>query len=224
MLRTGVLLALLAVDLAAMAFVGGRQAEEVMLPVRIGNGMLAVARDEVSVAQWQVCVNSGACEALAKTAGKPGNLPVTGVNWFDVQAYVAWANAGGRRHLRLPSATEWRSIIGKVDKAKHRPLFDDPRMAWAASYGQEEAPGGPVRPQGAWSTSRDGIRDLEGNVWEWTSSCSGVEQDITKCAAMHVMGAHDAFMSVFVRDPAAGGCATGKPPTHIGFRLVEDIP
>jgi formylglycine-generating enzyme required for sulfatase activity len=98
-------------------------------------------------------------------------------------------------------------------------------MAWAAQYGQEETPGGPVRTQGSWSGTADGIFDVNGNVWEWTDSCitaAPLGVDATRCPAMKVMGAHASVLSVFVRNPASGGCATGKPPTHVGFRLVED--
>jgi hypothetical protein len=34
-----------------------------------------------------------------------------------------------------------------------------------------------------------------------------------------VVGGH---MSDFIRDPRTGGCALGKPPRNLGFRLVRD--
>jgi hypothetical protein len=30
-------------------------------------------------------------------------------------------------------------------------------------------------------------------------------------------------LSIFVRDPASGGCSAGVPPANIGFRLVRDL-
>jgi hypothetical protein len=42
------------------------------------------------------------------------------------------------------------------------------------------------------------------------------------CPAYVVEGAHEAEIPVFLRNPAAGGCATGTPPTYLGFRLVAD--
>lgn len=222
--RTGIFTALIAVSLAATPFLVDSKSDRGMVPVRLAGKSLAVAVNEVTVAQWQACVENQACDAVAAPGPDADVWPVTGVNWFDVQAYITWVNAAEGRRFRLPTFDEWRLISRKLGQAKRKPLFDDPRMAWAANYGQENTPGGPVRPQGAWSTSNDGIHDLDGNVWEWTASCTSAAQDPTRCAAMHVMGAHDAVMSVFVRDPASGGCATGKPPTHIGFRLVEDLP
>lgn len=224
MLRTGILAAVCALALAATPYLGGKDAVFETVPVRISGKMLTVAVDEATVAQWQECVDDGVCAAVAKPRADADVRPMTGVNWFDVQAFVGWANSTQGRQFRLPTVDEWRFIRGEPEKPVRKPLFDDPRMAWAASYGQVETPGGPVRPQGAWSTSKDGIHDLDGNVWEWTASCSNPGQDQSRCAAMQVMGAHDAVLSVFVRDPASGGCATGKPPTHVGFRLVEDLP
>ena len=192
-----------------------------MVQIQVDGEPLRVAINEVTVSDWQACVDDGACESITSTKANAANLPLTGVNWFDVQAYISWRNAREGRTFRLPTAEEWSEIGGKKTLAKRKLLFDDPRMAWAAAYGQEETPRGPVRAQGAWSRTGDGVNDLEGNVWEWTASCSDPKGDPNRCPAMHVMGAHDAVLSVFVRNPASGGCASGSPPTHVGFRLVE---
>jgi formylglycine-generating enzyme required for sulfatase activity len=94
-------------------------------------------------------------------------------------------------------------------------------MAWAANYDQEKAIGGPVQKSGAFSTTPDGIADLDGNVWEWTSSCFRPDFE-SLCPAYVAAGEHEATVSIFVREPALGGCATGTPPAHLGFRLVAD--
>ena len=44
-----------------------------------------------------------------------------------------------------------------------------------------------------------------------------------RCPAFVAQGLHEAVISVFIRDPATGGCASGVPPPHVGFRLVSDI-
>jgi formylglycine-generating enzyme required for sulfatase activity len=153
-------------------------------------------------------------------------LPVTGVNWFDVNEYLKWANAREGGDLRLPTLAEWRVIARALAHEKPAPLFTDPRLAWASNYGREAAPSGPPRVVGSFSTTSEGISDLDGNVWEWTSSCfkPGFESATeNRCPAFVVAGEHEAMMSLFVRDPASGGCALGTPPTHLGFRLVSDL-
>ncbi len=225
MLRTGTIVAALGLVVALSPGVRHEMPASDMGPVRIEDHFLHVSRHEVTVAQWQACVDDGACEDIVAAAARPELTPATGMNWFDVAGFIAWYNDGSGRKVRLPTLAEWHAINGTVVRPTRKPLFDDPRMAWAAGYGLEDTPGGPVRTVGSWSKSKDGILDLEGNVWEWTASCitdKPIGIDAERCPAMHVAGAHDAVLSVFVRNPASGGCATGKPPTHVGFRLVEE--
>ena len=180
-----------------------------------------VSRYEVTIGSWTQCYREKACAHAPPLSTLGKSAPVTGVNWFDVQDYVAWAKSRSGMKLRLPTLVEWRELDRSLVKPKREPLFTDPRLAWAANYGQEDSPGGPVRASGSFSTTPDGISDLDGNVWEWTSTCykAGFNGD---CPAYIVSGAHEAAMSVFVGNPSSGGCATGKPPAHLGFRMVAD--
>jgi hypothetical protein len=38
-----------------------------------------------------------------------------------------------------------------------------------------------------------------------------------------VEGRHRAYVTNFVRDARAGGCAVGVPPANLGFRLVRSV-
>lgn len=195
-----------------------------LVPVVVGTRTIAAMPFEVTVAQWQACEAAGACATIAPAVPEPGRTPMTGVNWFDIEAFARWYNGAHQDPLRLPTAEEWRIISRTSEPLPEKPRFSDPRLAWAANYGQEAAPRGPVRPQGSWSRTQDGVYEMEGNVWEWTLTCaSNGIQDMSRCPAVKVMGAHTATLPVFVRNPAAGGCATGRPPAHVGFRLVRDL-
>ncbi len=199
---------------------------EHMVPVRMADGhILEVSPVEVTTADWARCARAQRCGLLPKTPGTAVPFPVTGVNWFDVNEYLDWANARSGGGLRLPTRNEWRWLNRTLENPKPPPLFTDPRLAWAADYGREESPGGPVRKSGSFTTTSDGIADLDGNVWEWTMTCAapGFEGGEAKfCPAFVVEGAHEAQIPVFLRNPSAGGCATGTPPTYLGFRLVHD--
>jgi hypothetical protein len=80
-----------------------------------------------------------------------------------------------------------------------------------------------LRPRGSFKLSPDGIADLDGNVWEWTSGCANPAFAHDTCPAFIAMGEHEAVVPIFVRDPASGGCATGIPPANLGLRLVSDM-
>ena len=192
-----------------------------MKSVNVAGHNLFVSRYEVTAASWFQCFVDGGCEHNAAEGKASNNFPVTGVNWFDVNQYLDWANRKAGGGLRLPTLAEWRLIDRTLVHPKPAPLFTDPRMAWAATYGQEKAVGGPVQKSGSFSTTPEGIADLDGNVWEWTSSCFRADFE-DSCPAYIAAGEHEAIVSIFVREPAPGGCATGVPPSHLGFRLVAD--
>ncbi len=229
--------ALAAIKLAAFAAVAGlstlaisghlapRPQEPELVKVELtGAAALSVARYEVSWSQWQQCYDAGGCAFLPRpgmpAAGK--SFPVTGVNRLDVEEFIAWLNGKSGKTYRLPTAAEWREIAAEIPRPKRAKLFTDPRLAWAADYGSMQQVSAKVEPSGSFGTVSLGIADLAGNVWEWTSTCAVTGFDAATCPAFVVEGAHAATLSVFVRDPAYGGCAAGVPPANIGFRLIED--
>lgn len=44
------------------------------------------------------------------------------------------------------------------------------------------------------------------------------------CGVRIAEGRHRAYVTDFIRDARAGGCAAGVPPNNLGFRLVRDPP
>lgn len=195
-----------------------------MVDVEVDAGRrLAVGRYEVSWQDWKRCHDAGACAYLPPPGRRDSDrpIPVTGVNRFDVAQFIAWVNVGAARHYRLPTAQEWNAFAAALARPERKTLFTDPRLAWAADYGGTADVSGPVEPSGHFGALGNGIHDLAGNVWEWTATCARPGDDPT-CPAYIAAGLHEAAVSIFIRDPAAGGCSTGTPPTHIGFRLVSD--
>lgn len=190
--------------------------------LRQGEELLVMPR-EVTRRDWRACAKDGACEDLTGTISPQApDMPMTGINRFDVEAYVAWINARGSHAYRLPTAAEWQAIAAALPRKPFRKLFDDPRLAWAANYGAMETISGVIRESGGFGALPNGISDLGGNVWEWTATCAKDALDPARCPAYKVEGLHETALSVFVREPFNGGCAAGTPPNHIGLRLVAE--
>jgi formylglycine-generating enzyme required for sulfatase activity len=183
-------------------------------------GSLQVSRFEVTRGEWQACHAAGGCSLAAPESG--ASLPMTGVNFFDAQEYLAWINAQTGGRYRLPTKAEWQAFAQELPQPAYKKLFSDPRLAWAADYNAMPAVPTRLRPSGGFGTFRNGLSDLAGNVWEWTASCASPGFEMADCPAPVVEGQHEAAVSVFIRDPATGGCAAGTPPAHLGFRLVRD--
>lgn len=149
---------------------------ESMVPVKMAGPagkILYVSPIEVTVGDWQRCVQQKACSYMPKLAGSEVHKPLTGINWFDVNEYLSWANLRSGGSLRLPTKEEWLWLNRNLVKPKPAPLFTDPRLAWAAEYGQEKTPGGPVRPQ--WRLHNH-FRRHRRSRWQ----CVGMDEDLCR--------------------------------------------
>ncbi len=135
-----------------------------------------IGQTEVTNAQYQACVQAGACSPL-KDRRYAGNAdhPVVSVDWFQARDYAAWV--GGA----LPSEGQWE-YAARGPQGLQYPWgeeFDDNRLNYCdancandwrhAAYDDGYAQTAPVGsfPAGA---SWVGALDLSGNVWEWTST------------------------------------------------------
>ena len=193
--------------------------------------VILVGKHEVTIAGWEQCVAAGACDHRPRKRRYQGaDHPVTGVNWRDARQYVRWLSEVTGRGFRLPRASEWDYLAKDVVEQEVKKLWDDPRLAWAADYAnyglrQPKA----TRPVGHFSENRQGIFDLDGNVWEWTDTCwlnedrGSSRETIENCGGSRILaGAHKTYQSEFIRQVPVGGCSIGFPPANIGFRLVLD--
>lgn len=184
-------------------------------------------RHEVTITEWNRCAADGACTltSRARPDQDEATTPATGLSYLDVQQYVGWITKKAGHDFRLPTVAEWNVMAVSVLPDAPDPLFTDPSLTWASSYLIEGQAPRALKPQGSFSTSPEGVADLDGSVWEWTMECyDGVASgtDLDRCPAFFVGGEHVAAMSYLIRDPARGGCAVGTPPAHLGMRLVSD--
>ena len=194
---------------------------------------------QVGLQDFQRCVADGACKPADAAPGAPGHVPVTGVSYNDAVAYAAWYSRKTGETWRLPTDAEWAYAAGERFTGDIFVTADDPSnpaVAWIRRY-REEAERGRARdpqpkPAGFFGPNANGVFDMAGNVWEWTSTCyfratlspdrAEIVDTVENCG-VHVMeGRHRAYMSNFIRDGKSGGCAVGTPPENLGFRLVRE--
>jgi formylglycine-generating enzyme required for sulfatase activity len=215
--RTSLLASALALVVAVYA---PHQEQRLTLDWRDAGNGISVMRSEVTIAQWQHCVDDGACSFSPKPGlgARDDGFPVTGIGALDAQEFVAWAQKATGENVQLPTLEQWREF-SEVPQRPTAKRFSDPRMAWAAGYGSEANIDPTLRPSGGFGHTSKQIADVRGNVWEWTSSCV-VDVAADRCPAYFAAGEHEAKVPIFVRDPASGGCSSGTPPAHLGLRLV----
>lgn len=197
---------------------------------------------QVSVADYGACVADGACEA--PDGGKPasGDFPVTGVNYLDAMAYAEWLTAKTGETWRLPTDEEWSYAAAERMNDDALGLDDveqdnaNPAARWLARYRAESEAGErdpEPKPRGHFGLNSNGLADMAGNVWDWTTTCyvrasvdakGKVTRSTENCGVRVVGGRHRGYMSHFIRDGKSGGCAAGQAPDNLGIRLVRQPP
>lgn len=87
---------------------------------------------------------------------------MTGVNWRDAQAYVAWLAKRTGRPYRLPSEAEWEyAARAGTTTPFHFGRTISPELA---IFGGNR---GRTTPVGSFPANAFGLHDVHGNVWEW---------------------------------------------------------
>lgn len=204
-------------------------------PVNINNPF-QISKYEITIDQWNICFEDGGCshKAIHKRYQK-GNHPVTRVSWTDAQMFTKWLSKETGATYRLPTEEEWgymarsgedftkdaiEELIQKREMLQTTPLSRFRKTLKVGANGNNE-----------WA-----ISDTTGSVWEWTLTCWfssdeenqklwSIEQlnDKNLCANRIVQGDERAHVPFFIDEVFSGGCGTGAPVDHIGFRVVKEM-
>ncbi|MFN5449853.1 SUMF1/EgtB/PvdO family nonheme iron enzyme [Bradyrhizobium sp.] len=211
----------------------GRPAEAPLSSVRFERP-LSIMTNQVSASDYQSCVDARACRALDRDVAIAIDRPAVQVSWHDAVAYAEWLSRNTGYTYRLPTDAEWAYAAGSRFKDDGVTIdAADPSRRWLARYEREATlPDDPkTRSFGGFGTNEHGVADMAGNVWEWTSTCftrnvqdqaGRVVKTVSNCGVRLAEGAHRAYVTDFIRDARAGGCASGTPPSNLGFRLVRE--
>ncbi len=140
----------------------------------------------------------------ADAAPARDDAPVTGVDWWDAQAYAAWAGK------RLLTAAEWAA-------AAHGGLA--PQAARANLRGHDDGSLW-VAPVGAGHLAPCGARDLVGNVAEWLACADGDDYPVREAAG----GAWSCDAPDAGQLPTTLRLAPGTRGADVGLRCARDVP
>lgn len=95
------------------------------------------------------------------------NQPVVGVNWYEATTYAAWLTKVTGKGYRLPSEAEWEWAARRNhQRYPWGNQWDANACNWQGSQLNRSNPLGVY----AHAASADGLQELAGNVYEWTST------------------------------------------------------
>ena len=141
----------------------------------------AVAKFDVTFDEWDACAKFGDCAADIEdsTFGR-GQEPVSNVNWYDAQRYVAWLSKVTGRTYRLLTEAEYE-YAARAGTQTAYPWGDDVKlngkaMADCNGCGSEwdMKQGAPV---GSFAPNHFGLYDVVGNVMQWVEDCAHRDYD-----------------------------------------------
>jgi len=189
---------------------------------------LCVDATEVTVSAFAACVLAGSCTPLSSKVFcnyGVGGRDSDPINCVDVgQAKTFCATLGAR----LPTEDEWE-WVARADKSGYDyPWGNNPpsaadapeRLCWQGKTRHDDDTAWSARPTGTCPVksfpagAHDGIYDMVGNVWEWTSTAEGSSFVFRGGSAFDTPDA--ASMTVKARRTAASAGYSG-----VGFRCFR---
>ena len=169
-------------------------------------------------------------DAAAEPRWKDANATRETFSWYEALAFCRWLGHRTESRIRLPTEWEWQQAATGGDPTSEYPWpggWDAARCnSWASRLGQTTAVG-----LYASGTSRHGLLDLAGNIWEWcqnryeqpeTFKSGGTDVSV---AGQRVVrgGSWDNERELLHLSNRSGSLADDRG-SSVGFRLAQDIP
>ncbi len=118
----------------------------------------AIGQYEVTYAQWDRCVEAGACRYRPEHQDLP-NDAIGNLSWDDANAYLKWMSEKTGQIYRLPSEAEWEFAARAGSSGK----------ANCSDCG--EGTNGQPSAAGTYKPNPFGLYDTAGNMAEWVQDC-----------------------------------------------------
>jgi hypothetical protein len=186
-------------------------------------GMYCLDTSEVTTAAYAQCVKEKKCTPAAADRGCNQGVagradhPINCVTQVQASEYCAWAKK------RLPTEDEWRWAAQGAGKANLYPWGNErpgDQACWAGAGSDLGAKRVGTCRVGSYpkGDSPQGIKDLAGNVWEWTSSRyrPGEPEVVARGGSWGMMAPSD------LRNDRRQRAEVTKQNSSIGFRCAAD--
>ncbi len=131
----------------------------------------AIGKYEVTLGQWNACVEAGACRAIANTARLSEHSPARDLSWNDAQQYLRWLSKLSGQNYRLPSEAEWEYAARAGSSSRY--WWGDKMESGRANCkgcGGDWSNESPAEVD-AFPANPFGIHGMNGGVWEWVADC-----------------------------------------------------
>ena len=143
-------------------------------------------RHQVGAADYQRCVDDGACRALDRNVAIATDRPAVQVSWHDAEAYAGWLSRKTGDRYRLPTDEEWAFAAGSKFGDDALPVDDnDPSKRWISRYEREsdrDADDNEAHAFGSFGANENGLLDL-------ARQCLGMDHRPVSCAPRWTMRA-----------------------------------
>ena len=202
----------------------GRAVEKPVHSVALSSFCMDVT--EVTVAAYRGCVQAGRCATPA--TGRSNNWgvagrdqhPINGVSWTDATTFCGWANK------RLPTESEWEYAARGREGRTYPWGSAAPTCTYAVmSEGGVGCGRKSTWPVGSKPAGRtpEGLSDMSGNVWEWTSDtyCPYPGKTCSETARVYRGGGWFLVFPSYLRGASRGSVAPSRRYDHIGFRCAR---
>ena len=195
-----------------------------------------LGKQEVTFAQWDVCVEDGGCRGYWSNDRGWGRdiRPVIHVSWNDAQNFIGWLNSKTDGGYRLPTEAEWEYAARSGTTTKY---------SWGDDIGSNRANcngcvgifsgAKKTAPVGSYSANAWGLYDMHGNVAEWVEDCWNYDYNDApsdgrawigfRCTDRVIRGGSWAGKPKYMRS----GARDREDPSDrgfidLGFRLAQD--
>ncbi|WP_087671161.1 SUMF1/EgtB/PvdO family nonheme iron enzyme [Caballeronia humi] len=203
-------------------------------PHRVSIGQpFAIGKYEVTVEQWNACVDAGACTRIAIDGNAANNAPMRNVSWDDAQVYVKWLAKVGGKAYRLPTEAEWEYAARGGTSTVH--WWGDAMKKGTANCkdcGDPWSADGPANV-GSFMANPYGLFDMNGSVWEWVADCwhssyknapaDGRIWDDPACSVRVIRGGSWREGAAYMQSATRFKYSASVRQSQNGFRVARDM-